>query len=92
MQQLFLIATRNFGEFEKKKKEFVFSADLNEKKKNLRFFARRSKEEEEVSLEAFRSIFFFCRAKSVSLALRSSKRQRKFKVLFQGVFFVSILL
>ena len=35
MLQLFLIATRNFGEFEKKKKEFVFSADLNEKKKKL---------------------------------------------------------
>ncbi len=43
----------------------------------------------------FRSLsvnIFFCRAKSVSLALNSSKRQRKFKVLFQGVFFVSFLL
>ena len=58
MLQLFLIATRNFGEFEKKKKEFVFSADLNEKKKTLRYCARREEEEEEVSLEAFRSIFF----------------------------------
>ena len=39
MLQLFLIATRNFGEFEseKKKKEFMFSADLNEKKKTCDF-------------------------------------------------------